>query len=119
MGYGTRMPACESGLKEADRALKREFGRGDLTQGDSYDSLKERICEQLYKADKAEERVVQRRIESLTANVRREVEQELAAERAELQNREDQAAEREEAVTGREKKHPPPTAQGSSQQERS
>jgi hypothetical protein len=33
-------------LKEADRALKREFGRGDLTQGDSYDSLKERICEQ-------------------------------------------------------------------------
>jgi hypothetical protein len=72
-------------LKEADRALKREFGRGETVPGDSYSAFKERLCEQLYQADKAEERVVQRRIESLTANVRREVEAELADDRAELE----------------------------------
>lgn len=70
-------------LKECDRALKRAFGRGDTTAGDSYDTLKERLCEQLYEAAKAEEGVVQRRIESLTANVRREVEDKLADQRAE------------------------------------
>jgi hypothetical protein len=91
-------------LKEADRALKREFGRGENVPGDSYSAFKERLCEQLYEADKAEEQVVQRRIESLTANVRREVEVELAAERAGQRATAAALQEREHAVTERERR---------------
>lgn len=94
-------------LKECDRALKRAFGRGDTTAGDSYDTLKERLCEQLYEAGKAEEGVVQRRIESLTANVRREVEDKLADQRAEQEATAAALEEREQAVAERERQARP------------
>ena len=38
-------------LKEADRALKRAYGRRDDVPGDFYTDLKERRVEQLYAAD--------------------------------------------------------------------
>jgi len=89
-------------LKEADRALKREFGRGD--PGDSYSELKNRLAEQLYQEDLAEEQVIQRRIKNLRENVRREVEAEHAAE---FRARADAAAEREADVTERERQARP------------
>src|SRR5215208_4595666 len=68
-------------LKTADRALKLAFGTPALNEpGDAYGDLKSRLCEQLYAEDLAEERVVQRRIETLSAKVRREVEAEHEAE---------------------------------------
>ena len=89
-------------LKEADRCLKREFGRGD--PGDAYGELKARLLEQAYQEDRATEQVVQRRIETLTAKVRREVEAEHAAEYQALA---EIAAEREAAVTERERQASP------------
>ena len=91
-------------LKEADRALKRAFGRGDDLPGDSYTDLKERIATELYETDLAEERVVQRRIANLTANVRREVE---AKHAAEAEAREAGFQEREATVTAREREASP------------
>jgi hypothetical protein len=70
-------------IKTADRELKRAFGRGELP-GDPYSDLKERLIDQAYAEDVAEEQVILHRIESLTANVRAEVEAELAGEREEL-----------------------------------
>lgn len=98
-------------LKEADRALKREFGRGENVPGDSYSAFKEQLCEQLYEADLAEECVVQQRIANLTANVRAEVEQELADERTELEAEvaatAAELAQREANVSAREKEASP------------
>src|SRR5215204_7112086 len=45
-------------LKEADRALKRPFGRGDHDPGDSYSDLN-RLADRLYQEGLAEQRVVQ------------------------------------------------------------
>jgi hypothetical protein len=70
-------------IKEADRALKNAFGRTGLP-GDPYSDLKERLIDQAYAEDVAEEQVILQRIESLTEGVRREVEAELAGEREEL-----------------------------------
>jgi hypothetical protein len=67
-------------IKEADRTLKNAFGRAGELPGDPYSDLKKRLIEQAYEDDLAEEQVIQRRIESLTENVRREVEAELADE---------------------------------------
>jgi hypothetical protein len=73
--------------------------------------LQERLIEQLYEADKAEEQVVQRRIDSLTENVRAEVLEEHAgrfqATASELEYRELAVAERETAVTAREREATP------------
>lgn len=102
-------------LKDADRAMKPEFGRSDYPT-DSYGELKTRLLEQAYQEDLATEQVVQRRIETLTAKVRREVEAEQAAE---FQARAEAAAEREAAVAERERQSSPPTGHGSSPQARS
>jgi hypothetical protein len=73
-------------LKEADRALKREFGRGDHLPGDSYTELKERIADELYGKVDAEDRVIQERKENLHAIVRGQVEREMEAKSAELED---------------------------------
>jgi hypothetical protein len=86
--------------------------------GDSYSAFKERLCEQLYEADQAEERVVQQRIESLTANVRREVKDELAGQRAVQQATAAALEDREHAVVERERQAPLPTVPALSPQER-
>jgi len=94
-------------LKEADRALKREFGRGENLPDDSYSAFKERLIEQLYQADLAEERVIKKRIDSLTANVRAEVEAELAAETEANVKRASRLDARETAVAAREREATP------------
>jgi hypothetical protein len=94
-------------LKECDRALKREFGRGEDLPDDTYSAFKERMVEQLYQTDKAEEGVIQKRIANLTANVRAEVEAEHAAERAELEATASALEYRDLDVAAREKKAPP------------
>jgi len=54
-------------LKEADRALKRPFGRCDHDPGDSYSDLKNRLADRLYQEGLAKQRVVQTRIAALQA----------------------------------------------------
>jgi hypothetical protein len=85
-------------LKEADRALKRAFGRGDDDPGDSYADLKERIAEDLFTAANSEERAVKARKDSLRAAVRQTVENELADEWAELDATAAALEDREQAV---------------------
>jgi hypothetical protein len=75
--------------------------------GDSYSAFKERLIEQLYETDKAEERVIQKRIDSLTANVRAEVEAELAAETEANRTRASGLDARETAVAAREREATP------------
>ena len=94
-------------LKECDRALKREFGRGEHEPGDSYSDLKNRLAEQLYQEDLAQEQVIQRRIQNLRANVRREVEADLADDRAELEAVAAALDDRETAVAERERQASP------------
>jgi hypothetical protein len=94
-------------LKEADRALKRAFGRGDHDPGDSYIDLKERIAEELFSAADSEERVVKARKESLRAAVRSAVEAELGAERAQLDATAAVLEDRAEAVGERERQARP------------
>jgi hypothetical protein len=94
-------------LKVADRVLKREFGRGQDQPGDSYSVFEERLIEQLYQADLAEERVIQKRIDSLTENVRAEVQAELEADRAELDATAAALHDREQAVAERERQARP------------
>jgi hypothetical protein len=82
-------------LKEADRALKREFGRGESVPGDSYAELKERLADELYGRVAAEDLVIKEREENLHAIVRGQGDRELADNYAELRAREDETAERE------------------------
>lgn len=92
-------------LKEVTRILK--YPRGEFSEA-AYDRLKERLADELFGATASEERVVKARKESLTASVRRTVEAEQEAQRAELQARENRAAEREAAVAERERQARPP-----------
>jgi len=92
-------------LKTCDRELKLAFGTPALNEpGDAYGDLKARLLEQAYQEDLATEQVVQRRIETLTAKVRREVEAEHAAE---FQARADELSELEADVTERERQATP------------
>jgi hypothetical protein len=80
--------------------------------GDSYSAFKERLCEQLDEAHLADERVGQQRIGKLTANVRREVEDELACQRAEQEATAAAVEAREATVAASERKASLPTGQG-------
>jgi hypothetical protein len=97
-------------IKEADRTLKNAFGRSELP-GDPYSDLKERLIDQAYAEDVAEEQVIVQRIDSLTEGVRRECEAELAGEREQLLAAAAESAkdleDREAIVTAREKKAKP------------
>ena len=96
--------AINQRLKEVTRILK--YPRGEFSET-AYDRLKERLADELYGSTASEEQVVQARKESLTASVRATVEAEQEAQRAQLQGRENQAAEREAAVTERERQASP------------
>ena len=89
-------------LKEADRALKREFGRGESVPGDSYAELKERLADELYGRVAAEDLVIKERSERLHQIVRGQVERELADERAELETVAAELHDREANVAARE-----------------
>jgi len=82
-------------LKDVDRILRRQFGPSD----DSYLNLKRRLIEQLLQADQAEERVIQQRVETLTAHVRAELEARQDEMDAYFQKREADVAAREEEAS--------------------
>ena len=93
-------------LKEVRRILKPLTGGKPFSE-DSYDRLRADLIEELYSSADTDEHAIQARKDSLRAEVRATVEAEQEAERAELQARENQAAEREAAVTERERQAQP------------
>jgi hypothetical protein len=94
-------------LKEVRRIIKPLRG-GQVFSEEAYDRLVERIANELFEGALAEEDAVQARKERLTETVRRQVEAELEAERAELGTVAAALQDRELAVTAREKQASPP-----------
>jgi predicted component of type VI protein secretion system len=91
-------------LKEVTRILRSPNGP---FSDSGYERLQERVANELFTGIASEERAIQEKKEHLVQTVRRGVERELVDERAELQAREDQAAEREANVAARERKASP------------